>query len=187
MPDPVVSREDELLILVDEGGSEIGYLDKAACHDGAGVLHRAFSIFIFNSRGELLLQRRSAEKRLWPGFWSNSCCSHPRQGEGIATAAARRLAEELGLAGELVELYTFRYHAAFGALGSERELCTVLVGRGDGPVRANQREIADWRWLAPDALDAELERRPDDFTPWLRLEWPEVRAAWRGALGVPGR
>ncbi len=183
MPDPVVSREDELLILVDEDGREIGHLDKAACHDGAGLLHRAFSIFIFNARGELLLQRRSAEKRLWPGFWANSCCSHPRRGERLGEAAARRLAEELGLASELVELYTFRYRAAFGELGSEHELCTVLVGRSDGPVRPNRREIADWRWLAPEVLDAELAQRPDDFTPWLQLEWPEVRAAWRGALG----
>ena len=178
-----MSSEDELLILVDEHDREIGHLDKAACHDGAGVLHRAFSIFIFNARGELLLQRRSAEKRLWPGFWANSCCSHPRRGERLGEAAARRLGEELGLASELVELYTFRYHAAFGELGSERELCTVLVGRSDGPVRPNRREIADWRWLAPEVLDAELAQRPDDFTPWLQLEWPEVRVAWRAALG----
>lgn len=104
----VVSCESELLILVDEQDREIGHGSKAACHDGEGVLHRAFSLFIFNEAGELLLQQRSAQKRLWPMFWSNSCCSHPRQGETMEQAVHRRLEQELGMTSALQYLYKFR-------------------------------------------------------------------------------
>ena len=97
----IVSCESENLILVDQQDREIGTLDKAACHDGQGMLHRAFSLFIFNSQGELLLQKRSSQKRLWGGYWSNSCCSHPRQGEEYEIAIRRRLKEELGIQTEL--------------------------------------------------------------------------------------
>lgn len=185
--DPVVSSDDDLLIVVDEDDNQVGFLDKRACHDGGGVLHRAFSIFVFNDRRELLLQRRAAEKRLWPGYWSNSCCSHPRAGERLDEAAARRLEEELGIVAELEYLYTFSYHAHYGDTGSEREVCSVFVGRSDGPVRANRREVAQWRWIVPADLDAELEQRPDEFTPWMKLEWPEVRAARTGPSGSGGR
>jgi isopentenyl-diphosphate delta-isomerase len=185
--DPVVSSDDDLLIVVDEDDRAVGHLDKRACHDGEGVLHRAFSVFIFNRRGELLLQRRADEKRLWPGFWSNSCCSHPRRGERLEEAAARRLEEELGIAAELVYLYTFRYHARYSDAGSEREVCSVFVGRSDGPVRANRREIAEWRWIAPADLEAELARDPEAFTPWMKLEWPEVKAARGAAPGTGSR
>lgn len=183
MPDPVVSSDDDLLILVDEHDREVGHLDKAACHVGKGVLHRAFSIFIFNDRGELLLQQRSPEKRLWPGYWSNSCCSHPRVGEDLAGATARRLHEELGLSSDLHYLYTFTYHASFGEEGSEHEVCSVFVGRSENQtVDANSHEIASWRWIAPADLEAELARKPDRFTPWMKLEWPRVQTAFRDAL-----
>ncbi len=179
----MVSSEDDLLILVDEQDREVGHLDKAACHDGVGRLHRAFSIFIFNDRGELLLQQRSPEKRLWPGFWSNSCCSHPRAGEDLVEATARRLREELGLTSDLHYLYTFTYHASFGEAGSEHEVCSVYAGRsGDQPVDANSTEIENWRWIAPADLESELAREPDRFTPWMKLEWPRVRAVFRDVL-----
>ena len=92
-----VSFNDELLILVNEKDEEIGYKTKSVCHFGEGILHRAFSIFIFNTKEQLLMQKRSSQKNLWPNYWSNSCCSHPRKGEKIESAASRRLAEELGL------------------------------------------------------------------------------------------
>ena len=184
MPDPVVSSEADLLILVDEQDRELGHLDKASCHDGAGILHRAFSVFIFNDRGELLLQQRAAGKRLWPGYWSNSCCSHPRAGEELAEATGRRLVEELGISCEPHYLYTFIYHAVFGDEGAEHEVCSVYLGRcGEEEPRVNANEIADWRWIRPDELDAELARRPEGFTPWLRLEWPQVRESHREVLG----
>ena len=93
--DVVVSSESEALILVDENDREIGFSSKDSCHDGPGILHRAFSLFIFNTAGELLLQQRSAGKRLWPLYWSNSCCSHPRAGETMELAVNRRLQQEL--------------------------------------------------------------------------------------------
>jgi isopentenyl-diphosphate delta-isomerase len=183
--DEVVSNDRESLILVDEHDREVGTLSKAACHDGDGILHRAFSLFIFNSTGELLLQRRAADKRLWPLYWSNSCCSHPRAGEAMAEATLRRLDEELGMSSELHYLYKFQYHAPFGKLGSENELCSVWVGRSDDPVLANRTEIADWRWVSPERLDEELKGEPARFTPWFRLEWPRVREAYRDVLGLP--
>ena len=178
--DEVVSSEAEELILVDEEDREIGHLSKAECHDGDGVLHRAFSIFIFNRRGELLLQRRSAEKRLWPLFWSNSCCSHPRRGEDIAEATRRRLQQELGMTSELDHLFTFSYHARYRDRGSEREMCWVFAGSSDETPRFNRNEIAEVRWIAPGDLERELAETPESFTPWFKQEWPRVKES----LGV---
>ncbi|HEY5645940.1 MAG TPA: isopentenyl-diphosphate Delta-isomerase, partial [Pseudomonadales bacterium] len=101
----IVSSESEALILVDSSDRVLGHLDKSAAHDGDGVLHRAFSLFIFDPQDRLLLQQRAEGKRLWPGFWSNSCCSHPRQGERMDQAVHRRLEQELGMTAELEFVY----------------------------------------------------------------------------------
>jgi len=183
LPDRAVSFEDEELILVDTDDNVIGHLDKGACHDRDGVLHRAFSIFIFSDTGKLLLQQRSSEKRLWPGFWSNSCCSHPRRGEDMDTALKRRLHDEFGMHSELHFLYKFSYHAQFGDVGSEREVCSVYVGRSDDEVRANPHEIADWRWISAGDLDREMDASPKDFTPWFLQEWQEVRRSYHAVFG----
>ncbi len=172
----VVSSDDERLILVDENDREQGQLSKAACHDGDGVLHRAFSAFLFNTSGELLLQQRASSKRLWPGFWSNSCCSHPRQGESMAIATARRLDEELNLAADLRFVYRFRYQASYKDLGSEHELCHVFLGRIGDDVRPNAEEIAAIRFVSAERLDAELAQDPERFTPWFKLEWDALRS-----------
>lgn len=174
-PDGIVSSDSESLILVDPLDREIGELSKAACHDGEGVLHRAFSLFVFNREGELLLQKRSAQKRLWPLYWSNSCCSHPRSGESVEDAAHRRLQQELGLHANLYFMYKFQYRARFGELGSENELCWVYVGVSDDPVQVNAEEIDDWRFVAPDDVDRELAGASDTFTPWFRMEWARLR------------
>jgi isopentenyl-diphosphate delta-isomerase len=174
--DAVVSNAAESLVLVDEHDREIGVRTKEACHAGEGLLHRAFSIFIFNDRGELLLQRRSAAKPLWPGYWSNTCCSHPRHGETMEQALQRRLAEELGIVCPLTYLYKFKYHARFGEIGSEREYCWVYYGHYAGALDVNVNEIADWRYVAASRLDAELAASPELFTPWLKLEWAEIEA-----------
>ena len=102
----IVSSESEELILVDTQDNETGHRSKSECHDGDGILHRAFSLFLFNGHRELLLQRRSESKRLWPGYWSNSCCSHPRRGESIHTATRRRLSDELNVTATLA-IFTF--------------------------------------------------------------------------------
>jgi len=171
----VVSSEDEPLILVDEADNEIGFLSKGECHDGHGVLHRAFSIFIFNSAGELLLQQRSADKRLWPLFWSNTCCSHPRRGETMEIATERRLAQELGMTGDFRFVFKFQYQAPFGELGSEHELCWVFAGTSNDDPRPNSNEIADIRWISPADLDREFVTRPETLTPWFAMEWPRVK------------
>ena len=174
--DAVVSSEAEPLILVDADDREIGHASKADCHDSHGILHRAFSLFVFNERGALLLQQRSAEKRLWPGYWSNSCCSHPRLGEDMREATQRRLQQELGLRCALRFLYKFEYQADYGELGAEHELCSVYLGRtGGAPVRANRNEVAAWRYVPPTELDREIVEHPGRFTPWLKLEWERLR------------
>jgi len=173
----------EQLILVDAADREVGSLDKARCHAGRGVLHRAFSLLIFNREGELLLQQRAASKRLWPHYWSNSCCSHPRRSESMQAATQRRLQEELGLSCPLRFLFKFEYQAQFDAAGAEHELCSVFIGRSNGPVHINPDEVLAWRWAGPEALEAELAD-PDGgkFTPWFRLEWRRLWSEHRSAV-----
>lgn len=172
---PEVSFADEPLILVNEHDREVGFASKQRCHEGEGLLHRAFSVFLFDADGRVLLQQRADGKLLWPGFWANSCCSHPRRGETVELAARRRLAEELGVEAELEALFTFTYHARFRDLGSERELCWVLAGRLFGEPNPNTNEVAGCRLVTPSELDIELATRPDLYTPWLHLEWPRAR------------
>ncbi len=178
----VVSFDNEELILVDDQDHEIGYLDKARAHEGEAVLHRAFSLFVFNSRGELLLQKRAEGKRLWPGFWSNSCCSHPRRGETMAIATQRRLRQELGIETGLEYIYKFQYQAQFDPSGAERELCWVFLGQSDQAPRINALEIADWRYVAVADLEREMDQRPEDFTPWFKLEWQRLNGEFRSRL-----
>lgn len=170
-----VSFDDEPLICVDEKDKVVGHASKAHCHDGQGVLHRALSVFLFNARGELLLQQRSAQKRLWPLFWANTCCSHPRRGEQVAAAAVRRVREELGLQATLQLTHDFIYHASYGDAGSEHELCSVFVGRTDGEPQVHPQEVAAVRWLSPAQMDAALAEPNGPYTPWLRLEWQALR------------
>ncbi len=177
-----VSSESELLIRVNEHDQEIGQLSKADCHDGHGLLHRAFSLFVFNPKGELLLQQRGDDKRLWPGYWANSCCSHPRAGETLEIATQRRLQEELGMTCELMHLYHFIYQADFGDLGAEHELCHVFIGQTNAPVNANPTEIANWRFVAPADLDREINENPERFTPWLKMEWQRLRADFNNII-----
>lgn len=182
----MVSFDSECLILVDAADREIGHASKADAHAGKGILHRAFSLFVFNGAGELLLQQRAAGKPLWPGYWANSCCSHPRGGEDMNTATQRRLQEELGFGCALEYLYKFQYHAEFGAAGSETELCWVYVGTSDAPVRVNPTEIAAWRYVKPADLDREIAEMPDRFTPWLKLEWQQLRGEYAECLPSMG-
>src|SRR6202140_2830933 len=148
-----VVADSEPLILVDETDREVGHLSKAQCHQGRGVLHRAFSLLIFNDAGELLLQQRASSKRLWPLYWSNSCCSHPRRGETMEAAIKRRLLEELGLNCPLHFLFKFQYQAQFGASGAEHELCSVFIASCTEAVKINRDEILGWRWIAPEELE----------------------------------
>jgi isopentenyl-diphosphate delta-isomerase len=186
----IVSSESEELILVDRDDREIGFISKADAHDGGGVLHRAFSLFLFNEAGELLLQQRAPEKRLWGGYWSNSCCSHPRRGESLEVATSRRLQDELNFDTALEHVYWFCYEARFREVGSENELCHVFLGHSSDNLRPNESEIAAVRHVAPAALDAALESQPERFTPWFKQEWGELKSRYREQLGryceIPG-
>lgn len=178
----IVSSEAEQLILVDADDNETGYLSKAECHDGGGILHRAFSVFLFDPAGRLLLQKRGSGKRLWPGFWSNSCCSHPRRGESMALATSRRLKDELSVAANLEYVYKFAYQADFGAAGAENELCHVYLGRVAAEVQPNRFEIEGIRFVSVDELEREFEERGERFTPWFRMEWRALRGVHAAIL-----
>ncbi len=178
----IVSSENEELILVDRDNNEVGYLSKALCHDGVGVLHRAFSLFLFNDKRELLLQQRGQGKRLWPGYWSNSCCSHPRRGESMEIATMRRLSDELNIETSLEYVYRFCYTAEFSEAGSENELCHVYLGKVAGNMRPNDSEIASIRFASARALGEELSRSPERFTPWFKQEWRELAENYREQL-----
>jgi isopentenyl-diphosphate delta-isomerase len=171
----VVSFNDEPLIVVNPNDTILEYRSKAECHSGVGILHRAFSVFLFDEQGRLLLQQRSADKPLWPLIWSNSCCSHPRRGEEMADAAARRLDEELGVTCELQFVYRFQYHAQYSKRGSENELCSVYLGRVSGDVTPNPNEIADHAWVNVATFEASLAAEPERYSPWLKLEWRDLR------------
>jgi isopentenyl-diphosphate delta-isomerase len=164
------------LILVDEDDRGVGFLNKTQCHEGQGILHRAFSLLIFGAGGELLIQQRSAAKRLWPLYWSNSCCSHPRSTETMEAAIHRRLHEELGLRCSLQFLFKFQYQAQFDATGAENELCSVFIGRSTDALHIDRDEIHAWRWVSPEALHAELMAGAGNFTPWFKIEWARI---WR--------
>ena len=178
----IASDTDELLILVDRQDNELGFASKAECHTGSGLLHRAFSIFIFNSSGQVLLQQRSQDKELWNLYWSNSCCSHPRQGEQIENAAHRRVMEELSIDCELHYLYKFFYQEPFEQKGSEHELCSVFVGRHDGKVSININEIADWKFIDTKELSRSIDQYPEKYTPWLQSEWSELTKNYLGSI-----
>lgn len=171
----IVSDASEALILVDDQDREIGSEAKRVCHQGTGILHRAFSIFVFNSDNQLLLQQRSDSKPLWPLYWSNTCCSHPRLGETMDIAVSRRLQQELGFECDLHYLYKFMYQAQFGEIGAEREFCWVYFGYYDGKVDPNVSEIANWRFIDIKSLNEELASDEDRFTPWFQLEWSHIQ------------
>ena len=158
-----VSFDNEPLILVDAEDNVTGYETKVNAHLGSGLLHRAFSIFLFSDDDRVLLQQRSGKKPLWPLYWSNSCCSHPRKGETYEQAVHRRLREELAIDADLVYLYRFQYQADFGEIGSEHELCSVYVGKIPAPLRIdfNPSEIAAWQWTPCGEVDRLISEQPE--------------------------
>ena len=178
----IVSDPNEELILVDSDDNEIGYSSKSECHKGLGTLHRAFSIFLFNSTGELLIQKRSVKKELWGQYWSNSCCSHPRKGEDLYEAATRRIQQELSIECNLSFLYKFQYQENYNNNGSEHELCSVFYGLYDGSIQCNENEVEDWRMISSSQLNEEIGKSNTLFTPWLKLEWAEITTKYKEVI-----
>jgi len=172
----VVSFDTEPLILVNSKDEAVGEMLKADCHQGDGKLHRAFSLFIFNSSNQLLVHQRADSKPLWGGFWTNSCCSHPRVGETMEEAVARRSQEELGFSTETRFIYKFEYTAHFEDIGTEHELCSVFVGQYDGDPRINSEEIRDYRWVSAAEVDRMLDDEHMATTPWFAMEWRQLKS-----------
>lgn len=160
----------EKVVLVDENDNQIGLEEKVKAHLGQGILHRAFSIFVFNSKKELLLQQRASEKMLWPLYWTNTCCSHPREDENYQEAGQRRLNEELGFTCPLEYIGKFQYQANYRDIGAENELCSVLIGDYDGQVNVNEKEINDYKWVNFEELKQDILENPDTYTPWFKIE-----------------
>ncbi|EED36858.1 isopentenyl-diphosphate delta-isomerase [Luminiphilus syltensis NOR5-1B] len=173
-----VSFDEEPLILVDPDDNVVGHQSKYLTHQGRGLLHRAFSIFLFDSLGRVMLHQRAADKPLWPGYWTNACCSHPRRGETLEQATARRLQEELGTVTELYYCYRFIYQAQFKNVGSEHELCAVYIGQlteHSPPLAPNPTEIAAHGWYHLSEVDRWIDEDPGAFTPWFLIEWTRLR------------
>jgi isopentenyl-diphosphate delta-isomerase len=167
---------DDTVIAVDADDNEIGVLSRAAAHtvtDGEpGQLHRAFSVFLVTDArsargaGHMVLCRRSGLKPLWPGFWTDSCSGHPRPGEGTVDAARRRVAEELRVEVDLIDIGHFIYRECFGEQGAENELCHVLVGH-TGDFTPDPAEVSETLYVSPVWLAATADDPPSDFAPWL--------------------
>jgi len=154
-----------MVILVNEQDEPIGLMEKMEAHE-KGLLHRAFSVLIFNSNGEMLLQQRALSKYHSPGLWTNACCSHPRNGETILEASNRRLLEEMGMQAELTVLTHFIYKAEFDNGLTEHELDYVVKGITDNNPIINSDEVNDFRWICPSDLSQWVSNNPTDFTVW---------------------
>lgn len=170
--------EFQQVVLVDDRDAETGVMEKIAAHQ-TGVLHRAFSVFIFNSKGEMLLQQRALNKYHSPGLWSNSCCSHPRPGEDIIASAQRRLQEEMGFTVFLEKIFDFIYREDLDDGMIEHEFDHVFAGKYDGPVKYASEEVMDYCFKSMEDISLSLKEHPQKFTKWFQLAFPKVEEWWQ--------
>ncbi|MFQ5405810.1 MAG: isopentenyl-diphosphate Delta-isomerase [Candidatus Micrarchaeia archaeon] len=164
---------EEQLILVDKNDEETGTEEKMKAHEKA-LLHRAFSIFVYNSNGEILLQKRAVDKYHSGGLWTNTCCSHPRPGEALVDAAHRRLKEEMGFYTALKEQFSFIYKVKFENNLWEHEYDHVLIGKYDGEVKPNPEEVEEYKWIAPEQLENDVAANPENYTEWFKKALKEL-------------
>lgn len=185
----------EKVILVDPNSRQIGEAEKVRAHEDGGLLHLAFCILIFDQSGRLLLQQRAAGKYHFANLWSNSCCGHPRPGEGAVAAAERRLLEEFGFTVPLRIVKEFSYKAFDRNSGlTEHEFAHILVGSFSGTPDPNPQEIGAWRWELPDTVRIDVRNSPEAYTPWFGLfirgnpigDWAKSAAPYRGDGCRPG-
>ena len=159
---------EENVIIVNQNDEEIGLMPKLEAHEKA-VLHRAFSVFILNDKNELMLQQRAHQKYHSPLLWTNTCCSHQRQGESNLQAGTRRLFEEMGFKTELKELFHFIYKAPFDNGLTEHELDHVMIGYyNDAPI-INTEEVENWKWMTIEAVKLDMEKHPESYTIWFKI------------------
>lgn len=159
---------EEKVILVDEKDQPIGLMEKIEAHEKA-LLHRAFSVFVLNSKNELMLQRRALHKYHSPGLWTNTCCSHQREGETSLDAATRRLQEEMGFATPLQEKFSFIYKAVFDNGLTEHEFDHVLLGNYEKEPIINKNEVSEWKWMPLLEVKNDILNNPNIYTPWFKI------------------
>ncbi len=159
---------EEQVILVDENDNQIGLMPKMEAHEKA-LLHRAFSVFVFNDKNELMLQQRALHKYHTPGLWTNTCCSHQREGETNLAAGKRRLQEEMGFTTDLEETTSFIYKAPFENGLTEHEYDHIMIGYFNEKPNINPDEVADWKWMSLEAVKADMKTNPDIYTAWFKI------------------
>ena len=168
----------EQVVLVNERDEELGLMEKMEAHEKA-LLHRAFSVFVFNQKGELLLQQRALDKYHSGGLWTNTCCSHPRPNELVADAASRRLQEEMGFNTPLEKVFDFIYQASFDNGLTEHEFDHVFVGYYDGDIRVNPDEVNDYTFRSMESIQESLLKHDGLFTAWFEIIFPRVMDWWQ--------
>lgn len=159
---------EEMVVLVNENDEQIGTMPKMEAHEKA-LLHRAFSVFVLNDNNEIMLQQRALTKYHSPGLWTNTCCSHQREGESNISAGMRRLQEEMGFQTDLEEIFSFVYHAPFDNGLTEHEFDHVMVGRFNGQPSINPDEVADWKWMSAERIKKDMQQQPELYTAWFRI------------------
>lgn len=164
--------KEEYVILVNEKDEQIGLMPKLEAHEKA-QLHRAFSVFILNSKNEIMLQQRAVEKYHSPLLWTNTCCSHQREGETNVEAGSRRLFEEMGFRTSLKELFSFIYKAPFDNGLTEHEFDHVMIGYYEENPEINRYEVEDWKWMDIDAIKVDMDKNPEIYTVWFRIIFDE--------------
>lgn len=162
----------EYVILVNEQDTQIGIMEKIEAHEKA-LLHRAFSVFVFNDKGELMLQQRAKEKYHSPLLWTNTCCSHQREGESNIAAGKRRLQEEMGFSCELEEVFSFIYKAPFDNGLTEHELDHVMVGKYNANPEVNKEEVESFKWMPLEEVKKDIENNPELYTEWFKIIFRE--------------
>ncbi|ATA90384.1 isopentenyl-diphosphate Delta-isomerase [Capnocytophaga stomatis] len=159
---------EEKVILVDEQNNPIGLMPKLEAHEKA-LLHRAFSVFVMNQKGEVMLQQRALHKYHSPGLWTNTCCSHQRENETNVEAGKRRLQEEMGFTTELTDVISFIYKAPFDNGLTEHEYDHVLLGYYEENPNINTEEVANWKWELPENIKKDIEQNPQKYTEWFKI------------------
>ena len=157
----------EIIVCVDENDNEVGHIEKIDAHI-KGILHRALSVFIFNEKNELLLQKRYSGKYHSPSLWTNTCCTHPNKNESTNSAAKRRLKEEMGFSCNLKEVFSFMYYIKFDNNLIEHEFDHVYFGRYSGKVNINPLEVEDYKWKSINDIKIDIDSNPEKYTYWFR-------------------
>lgn len=169
-----VNTDLDEVILVNEYDVKQGTMDKMEAHQ-KGLLHRAFSVFVINPYGEIMLQKRASSKYHSPGLWTNTCCSHQRAGEETKDAAHRRLKEEMGIDCPMSAAFEFIYRAEFDNGLVEHEYDHVLIGEYNGVAIPNPEEVEDWAFVSIKEIEKDIAENPDHYTPWFKIAFPKVK------------